>query len=96
LRPSLKEGVSIRVVRKKYLRLSAGNTLKPHQLADEAEEVGEKPTDTHLASRIVCVDDEIIAWLERRERRRCDCSPQVDKGTFNADLLGIDLLLLGL
>jgi hypothetical protein len=29
-----------------------------------------KPTDTHLASKIRCIDGEIIEWLERRERRR--------------------------
>ena len=28
------------------------------------------PTDTHLASIIDCVDDEIFDWLQRRERRR--------------------------
>jgi hypothetical protein len=28
-----------------------------------------KPTDTQLASTIHCVDDEIIGWLKRRERR---------------------------
>jgi hypothetical protein len=30
---------------------------------------GARPTDLHLASTIHCVDDEIIEWLERRERR---------------------------
>ena len=40
---------------------------------------GAKPTDTHLASRIVAVGDEIIEWLERRERRRRDRSPQIEK-----------------
>jgi hypothetical protein len=29
---------------------------------------GAKPTDTHLASKIHCVDDEIIGWLKRREQ----------------------------
>lgn len=29
---------------------------------------GAGPTDTHLASIIHCVDDEIIEWLARRER----------------------------
>ncbi len=29
-----------------------------------------KLTDKHLASKIHCVDDEIIKWLEHRERRR--------------------------
>jgi hypothetical protein len=29
---------------------------------------GAKPTDKHLASKIHCVDDEKIGWLERRER----------------------------
>jgi hypothetical protein len=33
---------------------------------------GAKPGDTHLASTIHCVDDEIIEWVERRERRRRD------------------------
>jgi hypothetical protein len=33
---------------------------------------GAKPTDKHLASKIHCVDDEIIGWLKRRERRRRD------------------------
>jgi hypothetical protein len=28
--------------------------------------------DKHLASKIQCVDDEIIEWLERREKRRRD------------------------
>jgi hypothetical protein len=31
---------------------------------------GAGPEDTHLAVAIHCVDDEIIKWLERRERRR--------------------------
>lgn len=31
---------------------------------------GAKPTDKHLLSRVHCVDDEIIGWLERRDRRR--------------------------
>jgi hypothetical protein len=31
---------------------------------------GAKPTDTHLAVTIHCVDDEIIQWLQRRERRK--------------------------
>jgi hypothetical protein len=34
---------------------------------------GARPTDAHLASRIVCVDDEIIEWLERRERQYRKC-----------------------
>jgi hypothetical protein len=29
-----------------------------------------KPTDTHTASVIHCIDGEIIGWLERQERRR--------------------------
>jgi hypothetical protein len=29
---------------------------------------GAKPTDTHLASKIHCVDDEIIGWPKRREQ----------------------------
>jgi len=31
---------------------------------------GARPTDTHLASTINCVDEEIFEWLIRRERRR--------------------------
>ena len=31
---------------------------------------GAKLTDKHLASKIHCVDDVIIGWLERRERRK--------------------------
>jgi hypothetical protein len=30
---------------------------------------GAKPTDNRLASKIHCVDDEIIEWLKRREQR---------------------------
>ena len=30
---------------------------------------GAKSTDRHLASKIHCVDDRIIEWLERREQR---------------------------
>jgi fructose-specific component phosphotransferase system IIB-like protein len=29
-----------------------------------------KPTDTHLASKVVAIDDEVIAVLRRRERQR--------------------------
>ena len=65
---------------------------------DEGEVIicygGAKPTDTHLASTVHCVDDEIIEWLERRERRRRRAAAN-RKGTFNADLLSINLLLLG-
>jgi hypothetical protein len=28
------------------------------------------PTDLHLLSKVHCVDEEIISWLERREQRR--------------------------
>ena len=38
-----------------------------------------EPTDVHLASTIRCVDDEIINLLRRRERRRRDRSPQIEK-----------------
>jgi hypothetical protein len=31
---------------------------------------GAKLADKHLASKIHCVDDEIIEWLERRELRK--------------------------
>jgi hypothetical protein len=32
-----------------------------------------------MASTVHCVDDEIIEWLQRRERRRHDRSPQIEK-----------------
>ena len=32
-----------------------------------------KPTDTHLASTVRCIDDEIIGWLKRREARQQKC-----------------------
>src|SRR6476620_2490751 len=35
-------------------------------------DVRAKLTDKHLASKIHCVDDEVIGWLERREQRRRD------------------------
>jgi hypothetical protein len=31
---------------------------------------GAKPTDLHLASKVVAFDEEIIEWLERWERRK--------------------------
>jgi hypothetical protein len=31
---------------------------------------GAKLTDKHLVSKVHCVDDGIIGWLERREQRR--------------------------
>jgi hypothetical protein len=40
-----------------------------------------KPTDKHLASKIHCVDDELIGWLERRERRHDQAARQaMDQG----------------
>ncbi len=36
-----------------------------------------KLTDKHLASKIHCVDDEIIGWLKRREQRRRGKQPTV-------------------
>jgi hypothetical protein len=36
-----------------------------------------KPGDKHLASTIRCVDDEIIGWLKRRERRRHYCAGRI-------------------
>jgi len=33
---------------------------------------GAKPTDSHLASKAHCIDDEIIEGLERGEQRRPD------------------------
>ncbi|MGB8325157.1 MAG: hypothetical protein WCE52_19530 [Candidatus Acidiferrum sp.] len=38
-----------------------------------------KPTDTHLASTIHRVDDEIIGWLKRRDDAGRDRSPQIEK-----------------
>ncbi len=31
---------------------------------------GAKPAEKHLASKMHCVDDEIIEWLQRRRRDR--------------------------
>jgi hypothetical protein len=31
---------------------------------------GATPDDEHLLATVHCVDDEIVAWLEQRERRR--------------------------
>jgi hypothetical protein len=31
---------------------------------------GAKSIDMHLASTVHCVDDEILKWLEHRERRK--------------------------
>jgi hypothetical protein len=28
------------------------------------------PDDVHLAARVVCVDDEIVGWVEQRRRER--------------------------
>jgi len=38
---------------------------------------GAKPTDTHLASKIHCIDGEIVKWLKRREQRRRGKQPTV-------------------
>ena len=32
-----------------------------------------KPGDTHLLAKVVAVDEEIIAWLRRREGRKAAC-----------------------
>ena len=32
-------------------------------------DVGAKLSDKHLASIVLCIDDEIICWLEDREQR---------------------------
>lgn len=52
----------------------AGVTEDPDDHFDEVEIIfcygGARPCDTHLASTIHCIDDEIIDWLERHERRR--------------------------
>ena len=50
-------------------------TSNPDQLDDCEIEIvfcggNAGPDDTHLASIIHCVDEEIITWLQRRERRR--------------------------
>jgi hypothetical protein len=43
---------------------------------DEGEIViccgGAKPSDAHLASKIVAINEEIIEWLGYRERRKRD------------------------
>jgi hypothetical protein len=40
---------------------------------------GAKPEDTHLASTVHCVGDEIIEWLARRERKWLRCGPGSDQ-----------------
>jgi hypothetical protein len=42
-----------------------------------------RPTDLHLASRIVAVDDEIISWLRRRKGSRAN--PDNRQGHREAD-----------
>jgi hypothetical protein len=32
---------------------------------------GARPEDTHLLSTVHCINNEIVSWLERRERRWC-------------------------
>jgi hypothetical protein len=47
---------------------------------------GAKPTDTHLACRIVAFDDGIINWLLRRERRKGSrANPDNRQGHREAD-----------
>jgi hypothetical protein len=38
-----------------------------------------KPGDTHLALEIVAIDDEIIEWLERRERRKGRADSRINR-----------------
>jgi hypothetical protein len=47
---------------------------------------GAKPTDRHLASKIVCIDDEIIGWLKRRERHRRERESKEFEHTIKAFL----------
>jgi hypothetical protein len=44
-----------------------------------------KLTDKHLASKIHCVDDEVIGWLERREQHRRD---RHGSGSLSSDGIG--------
>jgi hypothetical protein len=44
--------------------------LAPSAAAPHPLRRGAKPTNTHLASTVHCVDDEIIEWLKLRERRK--------------------------
>jgi hypothetical protein len=47
---------------------------------------GAKPTDKHFAATVHCVDDEIIEWLERRERRKGSrANPNNRQGHREAD-----------
>jgi hypothetical protein len=55
--------------------VTAISTSNPDQLDDCEIEIifcggNAKPSDTHLAVEIVAVDDGIVEWLERRERRK--------------------------
>lgn len=67
-----------------------GIVLKQHDHFDDGEFVffggGAKPTDRHLASIIHCIDDEIVAWLARRERRKGSrANPDNRQGHREAD-----------
>jgi hypothetical protein len=55
--------------------VTAISTSNPYQLDDCEIEIvfcggNAGPNDTHLASIIHCVDEQIITWPQRRERRR--------------------------
>ena len=41
----------------------------PHPFADCDAIITAEVADRHFASKVHCVDDEIIEWLERREQR---------------------------
>jgi hypothetical protein len=54
-------------------RAAAMTDLDPNPFADCDVIVcygNAKSTDKHAAATIHCIDDEVIEWLERRERRR--------------------------
>jgi len=38
-----------------------------------------KPGDTHLEVEIVAIDDEIIEWLQRRERRKGRADSRINR-----------------
>jgi hypothetical protein len=53
---------------------------------------GAKPTHTHLASIIHCIDDEIIEWLQWCERNRIEADDPnpFDDGTTLIKCYGCD------
>jgi hypothetical protein len=64
--------------------VTAISTSNPDQLDDCEIEIvfcrgNAKPGDTHLEVEIVAIDDEIIEWLQRRERRKGRADSRINR-----------------